>query len=376
MYMRINAIVCRIIRQFLRDKRTLGLLIIAPMLVLTLMSFVFTDEDVVLNIGVENSNVKEILSSMDEDNDINIMDKKEAEGKFEDKALDAYIYGDEKELDILLNGADNSVIGQLNKNVQEAIKDYMSQKGEDNKAIIEDLASNPMINMMNKDFSNKIDSIDISSTEIESYNYFGDNDMSTIDYIGPLLIGLFIFFFVFLISGVSFLRERTTGTLERLLATPIKRYEIVFGYLIGFGIFTIVQSAIISAFSIGVLKIYNGGSIGLILLISTVIALCALSFGMFVSSYAHNELQVMQFIPIVIVPQVFFCGLFSIRNMAEPLQILSKCMPLTYASNALRGVMTCGYNLQQISFDLLVLIGFTVVFAILNIITLKKHRIW
>lgn len=374
--MRINAIVCRIIRQFLRDKRTLGLLIIAPMLVLTLMSFVFTDEDVVLNIGVENSNVKEILSSMDEDNDINIMDKKEAEGKFEDKALDAYIYGDEKELDILLNGADNSVIGQLNKNVQEAIKDYMSQKGEDNKAIIEDLASNPMINMMNKDFSNKIDSIDISSTEIESYNYFGDNDMSTIDYIGPLLIGLFIFFFVFLISGVSFLRERTTGTLERLLATPIKRYEIVFGYLIGFGIFTIVQSAIISAFSIGVLKIYNGGSIGLILLISTVIALCALSFGMFVSSYAHNELQVMQFIPIVIVPQVFFCGLFSIRNMAEPLQILSKCMPLTYASNALRGVMTCGYNLQQISFDLLVLIGFTVVFAILNIITLKKHRIW
>lgn len=374
--MRISAMVCRIIRQFLRDKRTLALLIIAPMLVLTLMSFVFTDEDAKLNIGVENSNVKNILSSMDEDNDISIMSKKEAEDKFEDKGLDAYIYGDEKKLNILLNGADNSVINQLNKNVQEAVKDYMTKKGEDNKKIIEDLASNPMISIINKDFANKIDSIDINSTEIETYNYFGDNDMSTIDYIGPLLIGLFIFFFVFLISGVSFLRERTTGTLERLLATPIKRYEIVFGYLIGFGIFTIVQSAIISAFSIGILKIYNGGSIGLILLISTVIALCALSFGMFVSSYAHNELQVMQFIPIVIVPQVFFCGLFSIRNMAEPLQILSKCMPLTYASNALRGVMTCGYNLQQISTDLLVLIGFTVVFAVLNIIILKKHRIW
>ncbi|UPA31180.1 ABC transporter permease [Terrisporobacter glycolicus] len=374
--MRISAMVCRIIRQFLRDKRTLALLIIAPMLVLTLMSFVFTDEDAKLNIGVENSNVKNILSSMDEDNDISIMSKKEAEDKFEDKGLDAYIYGDEKELNILLNGADNSVINQLNKNVQEAVKDYMTKKGEDNKKILEDLASNPMISIINKDFANKIGSIDINSTEIETYNYFGDSDMSTIDYIGPLLIGLFIFFFVFLISGVSFLRERTTGTLERLLATPIKRYEIVFGYLIGFGIFTIVQSAIISAFSIGILKIYNGGSIGLILLISTVIALCALSFGMFVSSYAHNELQVMQFIPIVIVPQVFFCGLFSIRNMAEPLQILSKCMPLTYASNALRGVMTCGYNLQQISTDLLVLIGFTVVFAVLNIIILKKHRIW
>lgn len=374
--MRISAMVCRIIRQFLRDKRTLALLIVAPMLVLTLMSFVFTEEDAKLNIGVESSNVKNILSSIHKDNDISIMSKKEAEGKFEAKDLDAYIYGDEKELNILLNGADNSVINQLNKNIQEAVKDYMTKKGENNKKIIEDLVSNPMINMMNTNFASNVDSIDINSTEIETDNYFGDNDMSTIDYIGPLLIGLFIFFFVFLISGVSFLRERTTGTLERLLATPIKRYEIVFGYLIGFGIFTIVQSALISAFSIGILKIYNGGSIGLILLISTVIALCALSFGMFVSSYAHNELQVMQFIPIVIVPQVFFCGLFSIRNMAEPLQILSKCMPLTYASDALRGVMTCGYNLQQISNDLLVLIGFTVVFAILNIMTLKKHRIW
>lgn len=374
--MRINAIVCRIISQFLRDKRTLALLIVAPLLVLTLTSFAFTDEDVCLNIGVENSNVKNILSSMDKDNNIEIMSEKDAEKRFEDENLDAYIYGDEKELNVLLNGADNSVTGQINKNVQEAIKDYMYKKGEVNKKIIEDLTSNPMINIINDSFANKIDSININPTEIETYNYFGNDDMRTIDYIGPLLIGLFIFFFVFLISGVSFLRERTTGTLERLLATPIKRYEIVVGYLIGFGMFTIVQSAIISAFSIGVLNIYNAGNIFLILLISTIIALCALSFGMFISSYTHNELQVMQFIPVVIVPQVFFCGLFSIRNMAQPLQILSKCMPLTYASNALRGVMTCGYNLQQISFDLLVLVGFTVVFAILNIITLKKHRIW
>ena len=374
--MRINAVVCRVIRQFLRDKRTLALLIIAPMLVLTLMSFVFTDEDTTLNIGVENNKVKEILSSMDKNNKLNIMSKKEAEEKFENKDLDAYISGDEKELNILLNGADNSVIGQLNRNIQEAVKDYISQKAEENKGVLEELTNNPKLKILNIDLSSKINSIDLNSTEIESDNYFGDNDMKTIDYIGPLLIGLFIFFFVFLISGVSFLRERTTGTLERLLATPIKRYEIVLGYLIGFGIFTIVQSAIISVFSIYILKIYNAGNIGMILLISTIIALCALSFGMFVSSYANNELQVMQFVPIVIVPQIFFCGLFSTRTMAEPLQILSKCMPLTYASNALRGVMTCGYDLRKISFDLAVLLGFAVFFAILNIITLKKHRIW
>ncbi|WP_455537849.1 ABC transporter permease [Terrisporobacter sp.] len=374
--MRINAVVCRIIRQFLRDKRTLVLLIIAPMLVLTLMNFVFNDEDATLNIGVENSNVKKILSSMDKDNNINIMSKKKAEKKFENKDLDAYISGDKKELNILLNGDDNSIIAQLNKNVQESVKNYMSQRAKENKEKLEDLVDNPMIKMSNLNLVNKINSIDLNSTEIKSSNYFGDSDMKTIDYIGPLLIGLFIFFFVFLISGVSFLRERTTGTLERLLATPIKRYEIVLGYLIGFGIFTIVQSAIISIFSIYVLKIYNSGSLGLILLVSTIISLCALSFGMFVSSYANNELQVMQFVPVVILPQTFFCGLFSIRSMAYPLQILSKWMPLTYACDALRGVMTCGYGLQKISGDLLILLGFTLFFAILNIITLKKHRAW
>lgn len=373
--MRINAIVCRIIRQFFRDKRTLALLLIAPMLVLTLLSFVFNDNNVKLNIGVESKEIEEIIAYMKDDNDISIMTKSEAESKIEKKQLDAYISGDESNLNVLVNNNDNSIAAQVNKNIQKAVSDYMSDKSENIKVEMENLKTSPMIKL-NEKLSNKIQSIQFTSPNINIENFYGNDDMNTIDYIGPLLIGLFIFFFVFLISGVSFLRERTSGTLERLLATPIKRYEIVFGYLIGFGVFTILQSAIISMFSIYVLNIYNVGSLALIILISTVIAICSLSFGMFVSSYANNELQVMQFIPIIIVPQVFFCGLFNIRTMAEPLQILSRCMPLTYASNALRNVMTCGSSLGDISFDLLVLIGFTIVFTILNILILKKHRIW
>lgn len=372
--MRINAIVCRIIRQFFRDKRTLGLLLIAPMLVLTLMSFVFTDEDMNLNIGVENKDVKEMISSM-KSNDISIMSKSEANSKIEKNELDAYISLNDSNLNVLVNNQNNSITAQVVKNIQKAIKNYLSDKADDAKKDMESLKTLPIISM-NSQIDNKIDNLQVTSPDINIENFYGNDDMNTLDYIGPLLIGLFIFFFVFLISGVSFLRERTTGTLERLLATPIKRYEIVFGYLIGFGMFTILQSAIISVFSIYVLNIYNTGSIGLIILISTIIAICSLSFGMFVSAYANNELQVMQFVPIIIVPQVFFCGLFNLRTMAEPLQVLSKCMPLTYASDALREVMTCGSSLSNISFDLLVLIGFTIVFTILNILTLKKHRIW
>ena len=364
--MRINAIVCRIIRQFLRDKRTLGLLIIAPMLVLTLMNFVFTDEDAKLNIGVESKDVEQIVASMKKDNDITILKKEDAKIQIESKKLDAYISGNESELNILLNNSDSSIAAQVGRNVSESIKDYMSNKAEESKKAMEEIKSNPMMNIP----------MQIKSPEITIDNYYGTDEMNTLDYIGPLLIGLFIFFFVFLISGVSFLRERTTGTLERLLTSPIKRYEIVLGYLIGFGIFTIVQSALIASYSIWVLKIYNAGNLLLILLISTIIALCALSLGMFISSYANNELQVVQFIPIVLVPQIFFCGLFPIRGMVDALKIFSKCMPLTYASNALTQVMTCGATFSDVSFDLLVLIGFTVVFAILNVIALKKHRIW
>ncbi len=342
--MRISAIINRIIRQFFRDKRTLALLILAPILILTLMNYVFSEQDAKLDIGVENENIQKTLSSLEKEDNVFIITKEQAETKFKNQELDAYIQKDNNDINVTLNGSDSSI----NMKVSNVIKGAISKK-------MPNQANAPKLN------------ID---------NYYGSDDMGTIDYIGPVLIGFFIFFFVFLISGVSFLRERTTGTLERLLATPIKRYEIVLGYLIGFGIFTIFQSTIISAYSIWVLDIYSAGEIGLILLITVIIALCALSLGMFLSSYANNELQMIQFIPLVILPQAFLCGLFSVRTMVEPLQWISKFMPLTYASQALNGVMIRGASFMDILPSLGILLTFTVVFAILNILALKKHRIW
>ncbi|MGL5313618.1 MAG: ABC transporter permease [Peptostreptococcaceae bacterium] len=339
--MRISAIINRIIRQFFRDKRTLALLIVAPLLILTLVDYVFTEKYTRLEIGVENSNIESIFDYLKDNHDIMIISKDEAKERFKDKTLDAYIENNNKSIKVLLNGSDSSINAQVINEIKE-------------------VAANNQIN----------------TSDISVESYYGNDDMKTIDFIGPLLIGFFIFFFVFITSGVSFLRERTTGTLERLLATPIRRYEIVLGYLVGFGIFTIFQSAIISTFSIWVLDIYNAGSTGLILLVTIVIALCALSLGMFLSSFANNEFQIIQFIPLVIVPQAFFCGLFPIRGMVEPLQWLAKGMPLTYAGEALRDVMIRGASFIDIMPDLSALLLFTIVFASLNIIALKKHRTW
>ncbi|WP_367189400.1 ABC transporter permease [Thermobacillus sp. ZCTH02-B1] len=113
--------------------------------------------------------------------------------------------------------------------------------------------------------------------------------MSTFDSLSPVLIGLFAFFFVFLIAGVSFLRERTGGTLERLLATPLRRWEIVAGYTAGFGIFTSLQAVLIAGYAVGVLGSMMAGSFGWVILIMLLLSLTALSLGTFLSAFADTE---------------------------------------------------------------------------------------
>jgi ABC-2 type transport system permease protein len=198
--------------------------------------------------------------------------------------------------------------------------------------------------------------------------------MDTFDNIGPFLIGFFTFFFVFLIAGVSFLRERTSGTLEKLLSTPLRRWEIVVGYVLGFGIFTTVQSAIIVWFSIHVLDMMMFGSIGLVMLVTLVLSITALTLGTLLSAFARNELQMIQFIPIVIVPQVFFSGLFNMDAMAPWLRSIGVAMPLTYGGEAMRDIMIRGKGLEDIAMNLIILLAFATLFMLLNSLALKKHR--
>ncbi|MDB5083692.1 MAG: type transport system permease protein, partial [Bacilli bacterium] len=206
-----------------------------------------------------------------------------------------------------------------------------------------------------------------------SYLY-GSASMTSFDNFGPVLIGFFAFFFVFLVAGISFLKERTTGTLERLIAAPIKRWEIVAGYVVGFGIFTTIQAVLIAWFSVDVLGIMMTGHLINLLLVTLLLSLTALTFGIFLSSFANSEFQMMQFIPLVIVPQVFFSGLFNIDTMAQWLRWLSKIMPLYYGADAMRNVMIRGKGLQDIAVDLAVLLSLSIVFMILNVIALRKYR--
>jgi len=220
---------------------------------------------------------------------------------------------------------------------------------------------------------------------------YGSPAPDVLDSFAPALIGFFGFFFVFVLTGVSFLRERVGGTLERLLATPVRRSEIVAGYSLGFGLFATLQVVVILMVAFGSLRvpaigplpefsaglgIANAGSPALAFLIVFLLAIGAVNLGILLSTFARTELQVIQFIPIVIVPQALLGGVFwSISSLPDPLQPIARVLPLTYAIDGLRNVLIRGEGLasQTLQVDLLVLLLVAVVLIVLGAATIRRE---
>jgi ABC-2 type transport system permease protein len=340
--MRVRAVIIRILRQFLHDKRTLAMMIVAPMLILYMMSLVFNGETYHPKLGVVNLPDAIIQKLQAQGAEVTAYDGEQADKELADVHLDAVIRLESGIPQIKLEGSDPA----KNKAVL-----FLLQKA------VQSSAPNP------------------ASLQQPSISYLhGSESMAAFDNFGPVLIGFFVFFFVFLLSGVSFLRERTGGTLERLLASPLKRWEIVVGYILGFGIFTTLQAALIAWFATSVLGLMMVGSFWYVLLITVLLSLTALTLGTLISAFANNEFQMIQFIPLIIVPQVFFSGLFSLDTMSAWLRWIGVVMPLRYGADALRSIMIRGGGWDRIFLDVLVLAGFSLLFMLLNILALRKHR--
>jgi ABC-2 type transport system permease protein len=225
---------------------------------------------------------------------------------------------------------------------------------------------------------------------IEHTTVYGTPSDDPLSAYAPALVAFFAYFFVYLLTGVSFLRERTGGTLERLMATPVTRGEIVTGYTLGFGLFATAQVALLITWVIGTVTIPAIGplpefSIGLgvdvagspllAFLTVVVLALGAVSLGIFLSTFARTELQVIQFIPIVLVPQFLLSGvLFPIGSLPALIQPLTAIMPLTYAVDGLRQVFIRGADLgvAELRIDLLVLAAFALGFGVIASLTIRR----
>ncbi|MDD4873564.1 MAG: ABC transporter permease [Dehalococcoidales bacterium] len=198
-------------------------------------------------------------------------------------------------------------------------------------------------------------------------------DQGVLDYIAPAMLATLALFFSFLLTGISFLRERSQGTMERLMVSPVVRMNIVIGYLLGFFIFALTQTLIIVLFTIYVLGINFYGDLWQILVFQVIVITGAVTLGIFTSTFARNEFQMVQFIPLIIIPQIFLCGvIWPVEQMPDYLQWLSVVLPLTYAVDGLRDIMLYGANLYDVWLELVILAGFAVLTSVLASLTLRK----
>ena len=203
---------------------------------------------------------------------------------------------------------------------------------------------------------------------ILKYVYTADDQV--FQRVGVSLLGVFPMMVMFLITSVTTLRERTSGTLERLMVSPISKLEFVGGYAIAFGIASALQATIVSTYAIGPLGLRIHGSQLVLIWIAILDALLGLAIGLFVSSLAQTEFQAIQFLPVVLLPQLLLSGLLTPRNtMPRFFSDLSNVFPLSYAVDATKKV---AMGQGSITNDSLICIGFIAVLLILGSLTLKR----
>lgn len=366
--MRILAMVKRIIRQMLRDKRALALMMVAPLLILTLLNYLLNANTVDARLGVMNAD--DALIEQFKDKHIIVVEYdhvNDVEDVLKEDDLDGFLEIDSEKISLSLTNDQPSTAKALQIKVQQAIA---SEKSKEQASKLADFVQTIQSKLPGVPL--KMDPV--KATEINTSYLYGNKDTVFFDQLSPILVGFFVFFFVFLISGIALLRERTTGTLDRLMATPIQRRDIVFGYLLGYGLFAVIQTVIVVSFAVKVLDITLVGSFWNVVIINLTLALVALSLGILLSAFANSEFQMMQFIPIAIIPQVFFAGIFPVDGMAGWMQVIAKCMPMYYGGSALVDVMYKGLGFSAIRNEILVLLGYALVFIILNVLALKKYR--
>lgn len=360
----------KVVIELIRDKRTVLLMFVAPLLILCLLNLMFSaSTKTKVTIGTVDVN-NQINRKMDQVDGITVKkyeSEKHAKKDLDANSLDGVISYKSKQYDVTYANLDVSKTVMTKKVLESALmKDNVSKlqsmvvkQGQ----VIAKLTGQQESVKMNK-----------SKISIKNHYNYGNSKTNFFDKMAPILIGFFVFFFVFLISGMALLKERISGTLERLLATPVKRSEIVYGYMLGYGLMALAQASLITVVGIKLLDIEIIGSIFSVIIIAILLGFVALAFGILLSTFASSEFQMMQFIPLVVVPQIFFSGIIPLDSMADWAQRIGKILPLTYAGEALSAIIMQGADLIDVGKDILVLIIFLVVLLILNILGLKRYR--
>lgn len=355
------------------------LLLVAPLLIMTLIYFLFnySDESTDLKVGTYQVN-DQIISSLKKQ-DINIQkysNQQDLKHKFKEDHLDGFLSLNDNKLDVTYENTDPSKTSQLKLTINKLVimqstkqlSSVVNQQGKIIQSITQQLPAAEKSQVSAK-YPNLITKLDAKEHYLHGGKY-----TNYFDTISPILIAFFVFFFTFLISGISLLKERTSGTLERTLSSPIKKHEIILGYIIGYGTFAIIQTTLIVLYAIYVLQMVTEGNILLVFITNVLVSFIALTLGLLLSTFASSEFQMIQFIPLVVIPQVFFAGIIPVESMHKVLVYIAHIMPLYYAGDTIQNVMLRGYHLSDIYINWIILIGIFLLLLVLNMIGMNRYR--
>ena len=379
-FARIMALASRIIRQVLRDKRTLALIFIVPILIMTLLYFVLTSTSSVHTLAIVQPTgigsdsidtlIRGLLPGRDKLNTIYInanqvndtLKRGDADAAIvfpPDFAQQAFT-GQNPNVQIVLEGSDPNVASAMHdltlgftRQLGVALATFKAQQGQ----------GVPQVSSGSMPF-----------TVSDPQYLHGGPQYTFNDSLAPVFIGIFSFFFVFILTSVAFLRERSQGTIERVMVSPLTRPELVMGYICGFTLFALVQSLLILFFVVFVLKVHYSGNLALVFLVSALLTVGSVNLGIFLSTFAQNEFQIVQFIPLVLGVQIFLSGIFwPVAQLPALLRPLSYILPLTYANDALRGVMLKGDDFIGIGGQLSALLIFALLMVMLSALTMRRQ---
>jgi ABC-2 type transport system permease protein len=358
---RIVAITRRLLQQFRHDHRTLALMFGAPLVILALLGYLLRGGGNVPSMGVVNLDQGPLGGAIERQLEgsskvsASSMSQADADARLRSGEIAGY----------MLLPPDFSAQAQRSRVVAPQIHLEGSQPN----------LSAAILQVASQSFTALAGEAGVRFTPQVLYRYGGPS-FDTLDYFGAAFIGLVVFFLVFVVTAVAFLRERGQGTLERLMASPLRRGEIVLGYMLGFTVLALIQAAEVLAFCLLVLHVHNSGNVALIFLLEALMAIFAVNLGIFLSMFARTEFQAVQFIPLVIVPQMLLSGIiFPVSTEPGPLQVVSNVLPLTYAVAGMRDIMIKGADLawSSLQLDLVVVAGFCLLVIAGGTATLRRR---
>ena len=375
----------RVINQIRADRRTLALIVVAPVILLTFLGILIRADQGTLAVAVVNNDAGFSLAGADVNLGDRLINVMQSFSEFEIRDLTA----DEAQPQIKAGDLDAviTVPADFTQTVIQTRTLALEVEFEGSNPMIADRL-NTMFERVALQAANTLAlagspaaaspspaDADFTTTLDATYLH-GGADYDTLDYMAPAMIGFFVFFFVFLLTCISFLRERVAGTLERLQATPIRSLEIIIGYMLGFLVFGLLQGVVTLLFTVLALDIHYAGNLLTIFVVEALLVALSVNLGIFLSTFAQNEFQVLQFIPLVITTQGLLGGVvWQIDDMPRWLQPIAEVMPLTHATRALRAVMITGDSLADVWGSLLVLMLYAAAVVFLSARTAGRTKI-